>query len=84
MSSFSGAVKLADLNDFIAPSQACVVNLKDLKEKPIPQDVEVTISLCSSGRSSHVNACIILRPHFADGLLNIHGLEISRHHLKTA
>ena len=24
---FSGAVKLGDLNDFIAPSQACVVNL---------------------------------------------------------
>ena len=26
MAQFSGAVKLADLNDFIAPSQACVVN----------------------------------------------------------
>jgi hypothetical protein len=25
---WSGAVKLVDLNDFIAPSQACVVNLK--------------------------------------------------------
>ena len=24
---FSGAVKLGDLNDFIAPSQACAVNL---------------------------------------------------------
>ncbi len=24
---FSGAVKLGDLNDFIGPSQACVVNL---------------------------------------------------------
>lgn len=24
---FSGAVRLGDLNDFIAPSQACVVNL---------------------------------------------------------
>lgn len=28
MDKFSGAVRLADLNDFIAPSQACVVNLK--------------------------------------------------------
>ncbi|KAK9830279.1 hypothetical protein WJX72_010779 [[Myrmecia] bisecta] len=28
---FSGAVKLADLNDFIAPSQACVVNLNSNK-----------------------------------------------------
>ena len=27
MAQFSGAVKLADLNDFIAPSQACVVNI---------------------------------------------------------
>lgn len=24
---FSGAVKIGDLNDFIAPSQACVVSL---------------------------------------------------------
>lgn len=24
---FSGTIKLADLNDFIAPSQACVLNL---------------------------------------------------------
>ncbi len=24
---FSGAVKIGDLNDFIAPSQACVVNI---------------------------------------------------------
>ena len=27
MAQFSGAVKLADLNDFIAPSQACIVNV---------------------------------------------------------
>lgn len=25
---FSGAVKIGDLNDFIAPSQACVVSLE--------------------------------------------------------
>lgn len=29
--SFSGALKLADVSDFIAPSQACVVNLKSGK-----------------------------------------------------
>lgn len=46
MTNFSGAVKLADLNDFIAPSQACVVKLDDLKDKPLPQDFEV--SSCSS------------------------------------
>ena len=38
---FSGAVKLADLNDFIAPSQACVVKLDDFKGKPPPSDFEV-------------------------------------------
>jgi hypothetical protein len=27
MANFSGAVKIGDLNDFIAPSQACVLNL---------------------------------------------------------
>ncbi|GAQ90605.1 ferredoxin hydrogenase [Klebsormidium nitens] len=29
---WSGAVRVADLNDFIAPSQACVVNLKGQKQ----------------------------------------------------
>ena len=28
MTQFSGAVKLGDLNDFIAPSQACIVALE--------------------------------------------------------
>ena len=45
MSNFSGAIKLADLNDFIAPSQACVVKLEDLKDKPLPQDLQVLIVL---------------------------------------
>jgi hypothetical protein len=27
MANFSGAVKIGDLNDFIAPSQACVLKL---------------------------------------------------------
>lgn len=35
MAQFSGAVKLADLNDFIAPSQACVVNIHGKKEGQI-------------------------------------------------
>jgi hypothetical protein len=33
---FSGAVKIGDLNDFIAPSQACVVSLQGQKH---PQQV---------------------------------------------
>ena len=42
MAGFSGAVRLADLNDFIAPSQACVVNLEDLKKgSGLSQDFEV-------------------------------------------
>jgi hypothetical protein len=45
MSNFSGAVKLADLNDFIAPSQACVVNLETLKDKPLVSDFEVRLLL---------------------------------------
>jgi hypothetical protein len=31
MASFSGAVRIGDLNDFIAPSQACVVSLNGNK-----------------------------------------------------
>ncbi|BDA43699.1 Cytosolic iron-sulfur assembly component 3 [Coccomyxa sp. Obi] len=38
MAQFSGAVKLADLNDFIAPSQACVVNINGRKEGAIQLD----------------------------------------------
>lgn len=37
---FSGAVKLGDLNDFIAPSQACVINLAP-KAKLDTADVQV-------------------------------------------
>jgi hypothetical protein len=32
MAQFSGAVKIGDLNDFIAPSQACVVSLQGQKQ----------------------------------------------------
>jgi hypothetical protein len=31
MASFSGAIQISDLNDFIAPSQACVVSLNGNK-----------------------------------------------------
>jgi len=31
MASFSGAIRIGDLNDFIAPSQACVVSLNGNK-----------------------------------------------------
>ncbi len=38
MAQFSGAVKLADLNDFIAPSQACVVNVDGSKKATVKLD----------------------------------------------
>ena len=38
MAQFSGAVKLADLNDFIAPSQACVVNINGSKDGALQID----------------------------------------------
>ncbi|XP_057416884.1 protein NAR1 [Lotus japonicus] len=38
---FSPALRIGDLNDFIAPSQACIVSLKGLKK---PDKVEVSIA----------------------------------------
>ena len=38
MAQFSGAVKLADLNDFIAPSQACIITLSGKKIGELPSD----------------------------------------------
>ena len=44
---FSGAIKLGDLNDFIAPSQACVVNLKGQETAKIQAaPAEVGVGLC--------------------------------------
>lgn len=44
MAQFSGAVKLADLNDFIAPSQACVVNISGKKDGALQLDNEEIIT----------------------------------------
>ncbi len=38
MSNFSGAIKLQDLSDFIAPSQACVVKLDGSKKLDLQAD----------------------------------------------
>lgn len=38
LSAFSGAVKLQDLSDFIAPSQACVVKLDGGKKLALQAD----------------------------------------------
>ena len=50
MGSFSATIKVTDLNDFIAPSQACVVSLESLKSKPIPSDFQSTVSY-AAGRA---------------------------------
>lgn len=45
---FSPALRIADLNDFIAPSQACIVSLKGLKAnttKPDKAEVLLRTSL---------------------------------------
>ena len=34
---FSAALRIGDLNDFIAPSQACIVSLKGLKKNDKPE-----------------------------------------------
>ena len=43
MAQFSGAVKLADLNDFIAPSQACVVTMSGKKIENLPSDEALAV-----------------------------------------
>lgn len=41
---FSATLRIGDLNDFIAPSQGCVVSLKGLKVAPAkPEKVEVSV-----------------------------------------
>jgi hypothetical protein len=35
---FSAALRIGDLNDFIAPSQACIVSLKGIKANPTKPD----------------------------------------------
>jgi hypothetical protein len=45
MAQFSGAMKLADLNDFIAPSQACVVTLNGTKLDDLPSDDALPVRL---------------------------------------
>ena len=39
MTQFSGAVKLGDLNDFINPSQACIVALEGARRPPPGPDL---------------------------------------------
>lgn len=54
MAQFSGAVKLADLNDFIAPSQACVVNIHGQKKNGLQLD----IAELDSREEVRLRACI--------------------------
>ena len=50
MAQFSGAVKLADLNDFIGPSQACVVKLDGSKNGAVQLDNKAELDVRSEVR----------------------------------
>ena len=53
MSGFSGAVKLGDLNDFINPSQNCVVALTGARRGPsLPRAIYRSIDKRASERGS--------------------------------
>lgn len=60
---FSTAVKLGDLNDFIAPSQACVVNIsgKPVQQTQDDQEVRWQRCLCALGRCRRVSVVAFCR-----------------------
>ena len=55
MANFSGAVRIADLNDFIAPSQQCVVSLSGSK-------LSLKDELAVSARDREGGRCCVHRP----------------------
>lgn len=67
MNNFSGTIKLGDLSDFIAPSQACVVKLDGGKVTLDSKALGEVITLClhlpislhqfAPGASHHFRAC---------------------------
>lgn len=65
MAQFSGAVKLADLNDFIAPSQACVVNINGSKDGALQIDnkPEVRIGIMPPQGKVFRPACVFDSGH---------------------
>lgn len=60
MGKFSGAVKLQDLSDFIAPSQACVVKLDGSKKLDLQADV---VGEVRPGQALSLLAAFQLRSH---------------------
>lgn len=52
MTQFSGAVKLGDLNDFINPSQACIVALEGARRPPPGPDLAGAFAARSRRRSA--------------------------------
>lgn len=70
MSNFSGSVKIQDLSDFIAPSQACVVKLDGSKKLELNADDvgEVSGDTCmahivglAAKQQANVVCCSMLR-----------------------
>ncbi|XP_050943990.1 protein NAR1-like isoform X5 [Cucumis melo] len=65
---FSATLRIGDLNDFIAPSQACIVSLKGLKATTTkPDKVEVSASrmqLKAEPVKISLKDCLACRPAF--------------------
>jgi hypothetical protein len=61
MAQFSGTIKLTDLNDFIAPSQACVVSLQGAAPdaKPPMQLLEEVRSMLPLHATPRCPRCVL-------------------------
>jgi hypothetical protein len=59
MAAFSTAVKLGDLNDFIAPAQACVVSLQG--QKPATKAEEALLKVMLSLIFEFLTLCMRMR-----------------------
>ena len=77
MTQFSGAVKLGDLNDFIAPSQACIVALEGARRPGricagVPSDLKGATRRRRSRTSlTHVRPSLPSHAANKDGKLNL-------------
>jgi hypothetical protein len=63
MAQFSGAVKIGDLNDFIAPSQACVVSLQGQKQTANPQAAAAKVC-----QNVHCLVCVLITADTCPGV----------------
>ncbi len=69
---FSGAVKIGDLNDFIAPSQACVVALNGSKQVAQDKQAPAATQQVHAEAQYQRRACISHETAPADNALVLH------------